>query len=273
MDQKTCVVTLFDSNYVDQAAVMLQSFHDNYLNPETVDVVCVMPKEDIEKGRELVHWINTPKLNIKFREPVAPKNLEIEKIESGHWGTNTSWYRLFLGSTLYDYSRAIFLDADMMAISDVQPILDFPMYGKFMACMDITDDDAYRGMDNLANFHTGMFIADLVWWRDSKVEERFEAHMLQNPPSPYIEEELFNLYMRESWYPLPVVFNFYYFYRDDDGDCIWDEPLLPAHYKKAIMVHFFGRAKPWNYRQRKGDRDGSKLGVRWRRLKRKLIRD
>ena len=250
---------------MQQAAVLIQSLHDNYPSARgNIDFICLTDREDLSVIKTISSWVSAPNFNIKYREVVAPDSANIKSLGDSNWRTNISWYRLFLGSTLHDYDKVIFFDADMMAVSDLSYILDFPMYGKFLACVDASDDAAFRGMDDITTFHTGMFIADLNWWRESGVEEVFSLHMQTVPPSLYVEEELFNIYMRDVWYAIPFTFNFYYFYRDDDGDCIWDRSYLPFYLEKAIVIHFFGRAKPWNQLQVKGTRDTSKLGIKWR---------
>lgn len=271
---KTCLSLVFDRGYRDQAAVFIQSFAENYHGEESYDIVCIVPEEDLTYCLSISEVLSLPDtLEISYRVPVVPDGLDINAIQSEHWGTNASWYRLFLGSTLDDYDKVILFDADMLVVKNIQPLLDFPAYGKFMAAYDVYPEALREGMETMPVFNGGLFIADLNWWRDSKIEDKFVEHIKTKPITIAIDDDVLNRYVKDVWYPLPVTFNFYYFNVGDHGIPDWDSSYLTAQFEGAIVIHFFGGgAKPWNYAERARKPDVSKLGNEWRKRRNELFK-
>jgi lipopolysaccharide biosynthesis glycosyltransferase len=271
---KTCLSLVFDRGYRDQAAVFIQSLGEQYHGDVEYEIICIIPEEDIEfclKISEVVSLPNT--LKVSYRAPVVPEGLDIAGIKSDHWGTNTSWYRLFVGSTLPEYDKVILFDADMLVVKDIQPLLDFPDFNKFMAAYDVYPEALREGMENMPVFNGGLFIADLNWWRDSKLEDKFVQHIKTKRITIAIDDDVLNRYVKDVWYPLPVTFNFYYFNIGDNGVPDWDSSYLTAQFKGALIIHFFGGGgKPWNYEKRNGRPDVSKLGNEWRNRRNELFK-
>jgi lipopolysaccharide biosynthesis glycosyltransferase len=262
----TCLAVVFDRGYRDQAAVFIQSFAEHYSGEDSYEIVCIIPEADIEYCSNISDVVSLPKtLSVSYRPPVVPFDVDIDGIESEHWGTNTSWYRLFVGSTLPDYDKVILFDADMLVMKDVQPILDFPAYGKVMAAYDVNPSGLRKGMENMPVFNAGLFIADLNWWRDSRIEDTFVNHLKTQPMTIGIDDDVLNRYVKDVWYPLPITFNFYYFNENAEGLPDWDSSYLGAQFRGAIIIHFFGGAKPWNYAYRSYKVDGSRIGIEWRK--------
>jgi lipopolysaccharide biosynthesis glycosyltransferase len=265
---RTCISTVFDRGYLEQAAVFLQTFAENYHGEDTYNIVCIIPSEDIAYvAMTLPKMLTLPStLELELRIPTIPSSVDIKGINSEHWGTNTSWYRLFIGSTLPDFDRVLLFDADMLVVDDVQPILDYPIASEFMASFDAHKNIGMRGKRHLTWFNAGFFIADLNWWRSSNVEEVFANHINSRELTVGIDDDVLNEYMRDVWKPLPLSFNFYYFEADDSNVPNWDTTYLSDHHKEAIVLHFFGRNKPWNY-----SADSSEVGSYWRSRRDELV--
>jgi len=267
---KTAIVLCLDSNYVEPAAVFLESLAENYHFRKEIDIACVMPVEDSAGFETLKSLVN---LDLRF-------NLKLYTVsESDYsWANNLSvdgkkipktvWYRLFLGSILKDYEKAIYFDPDILIVDDIQPILDHPMRNKFMAAYDVVGVpylyNLHRG--TVSHFVTGVLILDLNWWRSSGIENQFQDDVEKFGPDELLDEYLMNKYLKDVWYPLPFSFNFHAFTTDAHGVPDWDSTYLPWHfYKHAIAFHFAGPVKPWNYSTVITKEDTSRLGSEWRR--------
>ncbi len=265
---KSCITTIFDDGYSEQAAVLIQSFSDNYSGDLLIDFVCVVPEADeavIEQ--KLTKWLDVKStVRLVFRSVADNFGVSIGGIDCAHWGTNTTWYRMYLGSILYDYNKAILLDADMLIVRDIQPVIDYPMHNKLMATPDLSGSElTVRGMRDQAVFMAGMFIADLDWWRDSDVENELTKYVLNNPTTILADDQALNACLRHVWSPLPIVFNYFYFkVHPEFGYADWDDPLLPIHHQDVLIIHFNGETKPWNSLQKIGKEDTSAWGKKWK---------
>lgn len=274
---KTAIVTCIDANYVEAAAVFIESFSENYHINKELDIICVMPEED----REAFKWLSSTvevntRLNLKLKTVSSKSKYKWmhDAFVSDRWQKSPAvWYRVMLGSILADYDKAIYFDPDILIVDNVQPILDYPMYGKLMAVMDVTGAAYLYGENRgeTAWFSTGVLIIDLNWWRESNIEETLKQDIISNGAKDLVDEHLLNKYLKDVWYPLPLIFNFYAFNRDRHGAPDYDSTFLnPAFHKHAIVIHFAGPTKPWNYKETTTKTDKSLIGKDWIRRRNRV---
>jgi lipopolysaccharide biosynthesis glycosyltransferase len=269
---KTAIVTCIDANYVEAAAVFFQSFSDNYHYREELDLVCVMPEEDAEAFDELVSMLHLDKrlkLHPKFVASGAYTWTEEAAVGDRWKHSKAAWYRLLLGSILDDYDKAIYFDPDVLIADNVQPIIDHPMYNKFMAVFDTVGVRYFysKGRGDVAWLTSGMLIIDLDWWREAGIEELFKQDVKENGSDELIDEYLLNKFLKPYWHPLPVTFNFYAFKIDEYGIPDYDSSYLPVYHKHAIVYHFAGRVKPWTFQEIVHKDDPSRVCAEWFRYR------
>lgn len=268
---KTAIVTCIDANYVEAAAVFIESFSENYHINKELDIICVMPESDKSSFKWLSSTVKlNSRLNLSLRTVSKSTHKWIHDASvSDRWQKSPAvWYRVMLGSILAEYDKAIYFDPDILIVDNVQPILDHPMHGKLMAVQDVTGA-AYmygQGRGEVAWFSTGVLIIDLDWWRESNIEETLKQEIINNGASDLVDEHLLNKYLKDVWYPIPLTFNFYAFKSDAHGIPDYDSSFLHSgFYSHAIVMHFAGPCKPWNYKEITSKTDKSRLGEEWRR--------
>lgn len=269
---RTCIATLFNSKYIEPAAVLIQSLSDNYHGHEECDIVCITPAEDVLLVDDLKARLTLKQeLNLVSVSLDDVKSSEIESKEVEHWaGSTLPFYKLFLGSLLSDYDKVIFLDADILIVRDIKPLLEYPMNRPFLAVPDLSEPER-AGMEDWVIFNTGVFISDLGWWRSSGIERVFIDHLETNDATFFLDEDIFNQYLRHVWEPISPIYNFFKFEEDDYGISNRDVPLFKKYFEKAIVVHFAGGDKPWNSKELIGRDDFSLLGLEWKRVRNQLF--
>lgn len=235
------IVTSFDANYFEYSAVALKSFADNYNGSKVLEVICLVPVDLINREAEYVKLLNvSDKLRIRFRSSNKYEDL----VSTGAYTfkelkyiSQNAMQRVFLGSTLQDFDEAIYIDPDTLILRDVQPLLEYPLHNKLMACQepDIMNVRTFNDPDR-PYFNNGVFIADLRWWRASGVEGQMVRWLKEHGPTQCIEQDLMNRFMINVWSPLPTSFNYRMAYAG--------VPL----YKDCtpLLLHFVGDVKPWS---------------------------
>lgn len=213
---RTAIVMCFDDGYIDPASVLIESISENYYSRKILDIICIMPEESSMGFDVLASQVNlSGNVNLMLVKVPASELQWLNGLTANDKTYPASiWYRLFLGSLLPDYDKAIYLDPDMLVVSDIQPILNYPMYNKLMAVYDPVIGVQYlyeRGNLNVSHFISGMFIADLNWWRESGIEQVFEKDLRDNGPDELLDEHLMNKYLLPYWHALPATFNFCFF--------------------------------------------------------------
>lgn len=270
---KTAIAIVFDTNYVEKAAIFISSFSENYHGSERLDVTCIVPSDESAAFDELVALADvTPRINlIKVPYPKDLSDWIAGAVKQRFaWVPSVTWYRLFFGTVLKDYDKVIYFDVDALVIDNVQPILDYHMHSPFMATVDVTGFEIMflKSRGELPRLHAGTLIADLNWWRESGIEDEFKEAMNEWDPTLGSDEDLLNrnLTIRSNWTLIPFTFNFLFFTRDAHGIPDFDSSdSLPLYRKHAIMVHFASQIKPWNYRALTDKDDASRIGAEWRR--------
>ena len=270
---KTAIAIVFDTNYVEKAAIFLDSLSENYHGSDRLDITCVVPPHEPECFSELESLVSlTPRLNLV--KVIYPKDIS-EWISGAvkqrfSWVPSMTWYRLFLGTVLADYDKVIYFDVDALVVDNIQPILDYEMHSPFMAAVDVTGFEIMflKSRGELPRLHAGTLIADLNWWRESGIEAEFREAMNEWDSTLGSDEDLLNRNktIRANWTLIPFTFNFLFFTRDAHGIPDFDSSdSLPLYYKHAIMIHFASQIKPWNYESIVGKPDESRVGTEWRR--------
>lgn len=231
----TVIATSFDENYIDYAKVMIKTLSSNYQGDDILDLYCLVPDYLMKKEYEFISSLNDVKnINILFKSSEKFKDLNVEK---SLWLTKNAWHRIFISSISEKHERAIYIDPDCMIIRDIRPLLNYPNHSPFIAL--VQDDfsnhcaEAYGNQD-IPYINDGVFITDLGFWRNNKVEEQLLNYLKENGQTKFIEQDVLNIFMQPYLSPLPVTFNFLVHKEELYGNC--PEPMI---------VHFCGPDKPW----------------------------
>jgi lipopolysaccharide biosynthesis glycosyltransferase len=276
VNSKQCIATIFDQNMTIPASVLVQSIIDNYFSVDSLDIICVFlgSKSDLSALERLMDSIEKDsRVSIKIIDLTRTEYAWIDSLRGvttkHHAPPLVDLCKLFLGSILFDYNKVIYLDTDMLVVRDIQPILEHPSYNKLMSIVDISGPEYYylKSQGHFAHINTGFMVINLDWWRTFGAENLFLEHLKKDTELSMSAEELINIYIKPYWSPVPFTFNFFQFTRDIYGIPNYDESnIIPQHYKHAIVFHFVGAAKPWNFKEMVNRDDSSLLGERWRRL-------
>jgi len=242
---KTVVLTSFDENYYEYAPVLVRSFSDNYHSDKIQDFYCLVPEKLLSLQDDFINRVgNVKNLNIKF--VCAPDYIQFEKdakkiniIGEGHfWLSRHAMHRVFMIQVLDGFDKAIYIDPDTIVLRDVKPLLEYPMYNKFVACVEVHDFDNHltESQDDIY-FADGVFIADLNFWRVSGMHYKMKDYIYNNPIPPFMDQDIFNLFFMPYLQNMPLRFNTYPIYLK--------EPLLAQHTENPLIAHFVGWEKPW----------------------------
>ena len=124
---KTVVPVFFscDNNYLPFLSVALRSMIDN-LNPATVCRVYVLNDGLNREGVARLNAMQTENVTIEFvdvRPQIAPI---LEKLNLRDYYTPSIYYRLFIPTLFPQYSKALYLDADIAVTGDITKLYNTP---------------------------------------------------------------------------------------------------------------------------------------------------
>jgi lipopolysaccharide biosynthesis glycosyltransferase len=237
---KKVVVTSFDSNYMGYSRVAIKSLGMNYHGDTPLEVVCLVPESIM--GLEDDYRMSVAQDNLRIRFMISEKFLKLDKdgyARGVQHVTPNAYQRIFIGSLFPEYDFAIYIDPDTIILRDISPLLDYSGSGTFFAVME-TVNNSKRLFNNsdVPCFNSGVFIADLEFWRSNSIEDKLVEWITHNPDTQFAEQDSLNAILAKHLSPLPFSFNFFDW-------IIGNNKLMAKEYDDPLIVHFAGYQKPW----------------------------
>lgn len=160
--------------------------------------------------------------------------------------------RMFLAELLSrDIKRVLYLDADTLVLSPLDPLFSMPLGNKVAAA--VTDPQAMRvanGRDVRNNrdlfdpsqpyFNSGVLLLDLPAWRALDIADKISTLGKKGVLSRlYFDQDLLNLLLRGHWLEL---------------DRLWNvtHPHDAHQILRPHILHFTGHDKPWHLMSKAG---------------------
>tara|TARA_Y100000768_G_scaffold127872_1_gene94841 strand:- start:4166 stop:4963 length:798 start_codon:yes stop_codon:yes gene_type:complete len=237
---KTSIVTSFDEKYFDYAAVMVKSLCNNYHEKSKLNLTCLVPKNLLERKTDFIRLIDSESLEIEFINSVNFNNfLNTGVAHESRYITQNMYHRLFIGSTLNKYDKAIYIDPDTLILRDIKPLLTYEINLPIAAVVEYSKIAFLDlGLEDIPYFNNGVFITDLKYWRNENIEEKLVNWLLENKKKDCPEQSAMNEIFKFNWSPLPLNFNLLAFK-------LFEDKSLTENYKNPLIVHFVGDLKPW----------------------------
>jgi lipopolysaccharide biosynthesis glycosyltransferase len=164
--------------------------------------------------------------------------------------SSMTYARLLIPYLLPDYaSRALYLDADILVLQDLEVLWQFQMEEAVLAAVNdvASETHAARLNSELRDgfgphyFNAGVLLIDLPRWRKERISERALEYLKQNPETHLSDQDALNVVCREKWEKLDEKWN----YQPSP-----EEQTSHQLTQDAAIVHFVGPFKPWDPRSR-----------------------
>ena len=193
------IMYLCDNNYAFIAGISILSLLDNNKDADIINFFLIEDGIDGENKDKLKKIVDDYHRNIVFIPKPNLKPLLGDKIEL-HWWIENVFSRVFLEEVFKDYpdmERLLYIDCDTVVLGKLTDLWD----------MDLGDNicaGVYEAMGNLhkkaiglkpsdAYYNAGMFLIDLIKWRDYNVD-RLSSEFVQSHEGKleYADESVLN---------------------------------------------------------------------------------
>jgi UDP-D-galactose:(glucosyl)LPS alpha-1,3-D-galactosyltransferase len=173
------------------------------------------------------------------------------------WISSAAYLRLELVRACAEARRAIYLDCDLVAVGDLQPLLCAETGPILAAVQDpgephVGQGEAIPGFEALGiprgreYFNTGVMAIDVEAWRDEGIAERCKSFLVESPHhARYWDQDALNVVLEDRWCRLPPELNAFPVSAFPEW---FDEPTRTALRNtedSALILHFTGPIKPW----------------------------
>ncbi len=233
-----------DDNYAPYLVVALQSMldHADKSYDYKVHVLCTTLSP---MTINIIESYNSDNVEIIFVDVQSELNKLSTTLHLRDYYTKAIYYRLFISALCPQYSKALYIDCDVIFNDDVAKLYNHDISGvvagvvneDVMTTFDVFGTYAEKtlGVDRYEYFNSGLLLLNLDMYRQENIDEKF-VHLLTTyklevaPDQDYLNILLHGrtLLMDKGWNRAPI-----------PGTELSDAELKLAHYKIAW--------KPWNY--------------------------
>lgn len=233
-----------DDNYVPFLAVTIRSIIDN-ANPNNQYDFYVLNAGFAQKGIDKLKKLEQENVTITFVN-VSEKIKDISKKldEVRDYYTQTIFYRIFIASLFPNLHKAIYLDCDIVVLSDISEFYHIDIEDKILGVIVddvVSNNEDFKiyvkeavGVEPNKYFNSGVLLMNLDAYRENNIEESFvkvltEFHFSSvAPDQDYLNFFCYNKvkYIDKSWNRMPV---------EDDYE------------GELNLIHYNMFMKPWRY--------------------------
>lgn len=273
-DQALALVLASDENYAAPLGVALTSLVLNSSSAHNYDLIVLWPNEGGSVQTRLMEVIaGRDNFSLRFfnmesfwptLSTVGPDDLYIG---DSYQLAAITYYRLFISSVLKEYERAVYLDPDVICLTDVAELMAQDMegaalkaardhwallvlrepYGRFLGWAETL---ALKNQNNY--FNAGVMLMDLNRWRLEKLEERSIERLKQIKTPRYYDQDILNHVCQENLKPLDPAWNCLGWWGQVHGNPQIEDALpqdLRPEYDAALgapkILHYLNSRKPW----------------------------
>jgi lipopolysaccharide biosynthesis glycosyltransferase len=171
-----------------------------------------------------------------------------------HHFSKANYYRLLIPELIPFAKKAIYMDADIIAVSSIREFLNFDLKEKVLAAVV---DPIYKwktelGMkDSATYFNSGVMLINLDLWKELDITRKaFE--FINNFPEKirFVDQCALNAIINGDYLELTPKFNQQaILYREgfDFSGTGWTNEQIHDAIDAPILIHYTGPSKPWQY--------------------------
>ena len=187
MNEKAKEIPIFftvDNNYIPFLAVTLQSLIDNSSSNNFYKIIVLYSSSISEDNKKKIYKYKLENVNIEFVDLKQALKKIHDKLYTRDYYSKSTYYRLLIPELYPQYDKAIYLDSDIVVLSDIAQLYDIDIENNLIGA---TTDEAVQnvkafqeyvekvvGVNNYKNyFNAGVLLMNLQELREYKFQEKF----------------------------------------------------------------------------------------------------
>ena len=234
-----------DDGYIPFLAVTLQSITD-HSTEEYYYVIKILYTNISEENKEKINKYTKENINIEF----VDLNYYIEKVKGKLYTTDyfsmTTYFRLFISNLYPQYNKAIYLDSDIVLLTDVANLYNEDIGDNLVGAVPddiIQQNKVFQeyvekvvGVASYKNyFNAGMLIMNLDQLRKNKFQEKF-LYLLENVKYSVVQDQDYlNRICKGRVKLLDMTWN------------VMPNATKDVNEEDIKLIHYNYQYKPWHY--------------------------
>ncbi len=234
-----------DENCALQYITVFSSIIDNYkLNrPLVIRLLCY--EVNIKTTLIITGYFKTyyPQIDFKIvfltkeQDKVVKKFPESRRKASCTYITNTTLLKPFLSSCFQGFDKYMYVDADIIAMDDVSPLIDLDLRGYSLGATFKNDNIKKQKEENIFRyFNSGVLVFNNDYISSNDFWEFYlnEIESYRNKPFTEGDQTILNKIVNSVWYDFGRKYNI----------CV--HRRLGYGIENGVMYHYTSEDKPWN---------------------------
>jgi lipopolysaccharide biosynthesis glycosyltransferase len=230
----THIVITADGNYLPYVSCLLGQVATHGRAADGV-IVVVPSDADESAAAGILRTAERVGLPVEVRPTVEPDVVGgFAGMPGMLYRSSFTYARLYLGDTLPDIDKVLYLDVDLLIRDSIDELLTWELEHPVAAVQEDTRQ-AQRlfGDVTVPYFNSGVMLMSLDEWRASDVAGSGAALLEAHPEWIHQDQDILNTIYRDRFDRLPARFN------------VFNGRTVGAGGATAAIVHFVGSSKPW----------------------------
>ena len=237
------VAVSFNDQFLRYACVALASLLENSASPISVHVLTAdLSAGSVDTLRRLFSPFPNAKLAIERVDDSMFKGIDMSKT---HLSKET-FFRFLLPTLFPSLDKILYIDMDVIVRGDVAEIFETSLDDALVAAardlwVDRDEPTGFKGKLGLSASETyinaGVMLINLAAWRAEDICSRAVRLMIERSEEfPFFDQDALNILFRGRTKALDGKWNF----------TAWNYDQQKSLRKKAKLLHYAGKVKPWN---------------------------
>ncbi|MBQ6449973.1 glycosyltransferase family 8 protein [bacterium] len=244
-----------DQNYLPFLAVTILSLRD-HADPHCNYDICILNDGQLDTSRFPFDKLQTDHFKIRFLTMDLKKYpYDFSTHLSGYY-TIATYYRFFIGEIFRRFDKILYLDTDMIAMSDPQELFALPLDDKIFAggtdrCHFLPIEDNWRsyvattlGIPLAQYFCAGIMLMNIAKMRAAQLLIRSLQKLDELGTPQLVDQDVLNSLFADKTLVLPPCWNVMWsvFLQGSKREqTLYKKQALPAK-----IIHYDSKVKPWN---------------------------
>lgn len=238
------VIPLFfavDDNYSSFLSITLESILENASKDYKYDIV-VLNIGLKEESKELISKYNSEDVNIIYYDVRNKLQNISSNLSIRDYYSKATYYRLFIADLFPQYSKALYLDCDIVVLGDIAKLYNHDLGDNLVGAIpdgavQITEEfidyvNKALGIKEEKYFNAGVLLMNLDEFRKTKFEDRFVELLKKYTFEIAQDQDYLNVLTKDK-----VLFI----------DESWNVMPLGNYVKPVNLIHYNLSFKPWKY--------------------------
>ena len=235
-----------DNNFVQHLAVTIASILDNAKTSKVVDIYILNDGSISEKNKNKIQKLTKLKaessINFIDIDGSIFSNMFIRR--KSHF-TLATYYRFLLQDLFPQLSKIIYLDCDLVVLTDIENLYNVDLEGNYIAAVKdiIGISNKYRLGLNHDYCNAGVMIFDLNKFRENDIQKQlFDCAETMGNKLLWQDQDVLNIVLNGKIKILDLSWNLQCVYDGDVTD--FTEKELTEAKENLKILHYIGK-KPW----------------------------